>query len=161
VDDTKPRYEHFKLGLDSTQEKGNRETKLEKRYPSITTLPYGEGEHCERLVVDYLSALRKQAANELHRTIPSIILRSSRLDYIVTVPAMWSDKAKATARSCAERAGMGDGHSLQIISEPEAAAIYAFDAMDPDDVHVDDTFVICDVGGGYDTFLYPKLGWLY
>ncbi len=43
---------------------------------------------------------------------------------------------------------MGVGSSLQIVSEPEAAAIYALDAMDPHDIKKGDTFVLCDAGGG-------------
>ena len=62
------------------------------------------------------------------------------------MPAVWSDSAQAKTRACAERAGMGKG--LQIISEPEAAAIYALHAMDPHSIQVGDTFVLCDAGGG-------------
>ena len=40
------------------------------------------------------------------------------------------------------------GKNLQIISEPEAAAIYALHAMDPHSIKVGDTFVLCDAGGG-------------
>jgi hypothetical protein len=40
------------------------------------------------------------------------------------------------------------GKNLQIISEPEAAAIYALHAMDPHSIQVGDTFVLCDAGGG-------------
>ena len=43
---------------------------------------------------------------------------------------------------------MGTGSALHIISEPEAAAMYALDAMDPDNIKVGDTFVLCDAGGG-------------
>ena len=43
---------------------------------------------------------------------------------------------------------MGNGENLQIVSEPEAAATYALDAMDPHSVKVGDTFVLCDAGGG-------------
>ena len=43
---------------------------------------------------------------------------------------------------------MGQGDRLQIISEPEAAATYALDALDPHDLKVGDTFVLCDAGGG-------------
>lgn len=35
-----------------------------------------------------------------------------------------------------------------MISEPEAAAMYALDAMDPHKIEVGDTFVLCDAGGG-------------
>ena len=40
------------------------------------------------------------------------------------------------------------GKDLQIISEPEAAAIYALHAMDPHSIEIGDTFVLCDAGGG-------------
>jgi molecular chaperone DnaK (HSP70) len=43
---------------------------------------------------------------------------------------------------------MGKGDKLQIVSEPEAAAVYALDAMDPHDIKIGDTFVLCDAGGG-------------
>lgn len=43
---------------------------------------------------------------------------------------------------------MGSGTALHIISEPEAAAIYSLDAMDPHGLEVGDTFVVCDAGGG-------------
>ena len=43
---------------------------------------------------------------------------------------------------------MGREDRLQIISEPEAAATYALDALDPHDLKVGDTFVLCDAGGG-------------
>ena len=66
----------------------------------------------------------------------------------ITVPAVWSDMAQSKTRSCAEKAGMGSGTNLHIISEPEAAAIYSLDAMDPHGLKVDDTFVVCDAGGG-------------
>ena len=43
---------------------------------------------------------------------------------------------------------MGSGHALHIISEPEAAAVYALDVLDPHIIEVGDTFVLCDAGGG-------------
>lgn len=52
-------------------------------------------------------------------------------DPFVRTPAVWSDAAQSKTRLCAEKAGMGKGEKLQIVSEPEAAAVYALDAMDP------------------------------
>ena len=43
---------------------------------------------------------------------------------------------------------MGKGSTLQMISEPEAAAIYALADMDILDLAIGDTFVVCDAGGG-------------
>ena len=56
--------------------------------------------------------------------------------------------AQAKTRACAEAAGMGKGTALHIISEPEAAALYALDAMNPHNLKVGNTFVLCDAGGG-------------
>lgn len=66
----------------------------------------------------------------------------------ITVPAVWSDMAQSKTRACAEAAGMGAGAALHIISEPEAAAVYALSVMDPHDLKIGDTFVLCDAGGG-------------
>lgn len=43
---------------------------------------------------------------------------------------------------------MGTGSALHVISEPEAAAMYALDAMAPHNIKVGDTFVLCGAGGG-------------
>ena len=66
----------------------------------------------------------------------------------ITVPAIWTDAAQAKTRACAEKAGMGAGPVLHMISEPEAAAIHALSVMDHLDVQIGDTFVLCDAGGG-------------
>ncbi len=72
----------------------------------------------------------------------------TKTEYIITTPAIWSDSAQAKTRSCAEKAGMGKGDRLQIISEPEAAATYALHNLNPHDVRIRDTFVLVDAGGG-------------
>jgi hypothetical protein len=45
-----------------------------------------------------------------------------------------------------ERAGMGEGSQLQVISEPEAALMYAIQTMFS--MKVNETFVVCDAGEG-------------
>ena len=40
------------------------------------------------------------------------------------------------------------GSALQVVSEPEAAAMYTLHTMDPHNVQVGNTFVVCDAGGG-------------
>lgn len=67
-------------------------------------------------------------------------------DYVITVPALWDHAEQEKTRRCAERADMGEGSQLQIISEPEAACIYAIQEMIW--MNEGDTFVICDAGGG-------------
>ena len=56
--------------------------------------------------------------------------------------------AQDETRACADAARMGAGTALHIISEPEAAALYALNALDPHKLKIEDTFMLCDAGGG-------------
>ncbi|KAL8743512.1 MAG: hypothetical protein Q9190_004141 [Brigantiaea leucoxantha] len=141
-----PRHRWFKLQLDPSQlhyGKG-----LEQEFPEPMASHLGKYQRPEQLVKDYLTALRQHAEQVLRQKLPQSALAFTPLEFIITVPAVWSDAAKAKTRTCAEQAGMGVGSALHIISEPEAAAMYALDAMDPHDIKVGDTFVLCDGGGG-------------
>lgn len=88
------------------------------------------------------------------------------IEYILTVPAVWSDKAKSDTLTCASKAGFGNTSKIRLITEPEAAAIYTFHQVDslfqilkypvtfpilqlPDFmVNKGDVFITCDCGGG-------------
>ena len=144
VDDYGLRHQWFKLDLDPTQGRGISD--LSRQFPDQHALPPGYSASSEKLCTDYLGALRAHTEEVLKFKLPSSIIKSTPIEYIVTVPAVWSDSAQAKTRACAAAAGMGK--SLQIISEPEAAAIYALHAMDPHSIRVGDTFVLCDAGGG-------------
>ncbi|KAL9119325.1 MAG: hypothetical protein Q9187_004122 [Circinaria calcarea] len=138
------RHEWFKLGLDPSS---MRESKLAIKYPSPTQLPPRSAPSSEKLTTDYLTALHQHAEYTLEQTFTRGVLKSTPREYIITVPAVWSDMAKDLTRSCAAEAGMGSRNSLHIISEPEAAAMYALSAMNCG-LEVGDTFVVCDAGGG-------------
>lgn len=157
IEDTEERHEWFKLDLDPHHGQGLGQSDLARRYPSTTALPTGQGKSTEELVTDYLTALQKHVSQVLQQMLTNAVLQRNPVSYIITVPAVWSAMAQAKTKECAEAAGMGRGESLYIISEPEAAAMYALDAMSPHDLEEGDTFVVCDAGGGYDIFLYPTL----
>ena len=144
VDDYGLRHQWFKLDLDPSQSRGISD--LSRQYPDQHALPPGYNASAEKLCTDYLTSLRKHTEQVLQHKLPSSIIKSTPLEYIITVPAVWSDTAQAKTRNCAFNAGMGK--DVQIISEPEAAAIYALHAMDPHSIEVGDTFVLCDAGGG-------------
>jgi molecular chaperone DnaK (HSP70) len=67
--------------------------------------------------------------------------------YVITVPAIWSDRAKALTRQAAARAGIPK-ERLVLVTEPEAAALYCATAGDQVDLVKGDSFIICDAGGG-------------
>lgn len=141
-------HEWFKLGLCPEYE-GRRaaESELEREYPSSIALPAVRGEEAEKLAVDYLSGLKKCVDEHFAANFHELVNEIPR-QYIVTVPAIWDHREQDRTRRCAERAGMGRGSDLQVVSEPEAAAIYALERMPRVGLGKGDTFIICDAGGG-------------
>ncbi|KAF9574917.1 hypothetical protein EC968_004917 [Mortierella alpina] len=74
------------------------------------------------------------------------------IQYCLSVPAMWTDNAKAMMRQAALQAGMisplDPPHRLLLISEPEAAALYCEKKCDQFSIGHGQRFMICDAGGG-------------
>lgn len=76
-------------------------------------------------------------------------VESSKITYILTVPAIWSDSARNLMIQAAERAGYGSHRvNFNFVSEPEAAAAYTLKVVQPNNLKLGDTFIICDAGGG-------------
>ena len=77
-------------------------------------------------------------------------MQVTKVDFVLTVPAIWSDAAKSKVEDAAIRAGMKNEHHLQLLSEPESAAVYTLKSLG--DAHspfkVQDRLVVCDAGGG-------------
>ncbi|KAL9087723.1 MAG: hypothetical protein Q9165_006490 [Trypethelium subeluteriae] len=99
-------------------------------------------------VSDYLTQLYRHTLDTLTRRYGASFVESTRVEFVLTVPAVWSDAAKNATLHAAERAGMGSRHELRLISEPEAAAVYTLKAIQPNHLDVGDNFIVCDAGGG-------------
>jgi molecular chaperone DnaK (HSP70) len=99
-----------------------------------------------KLCTDYLTALRKQTQKAMEETYGALALRTRRIDWVITVPAVWSLKAKADTLNCARDAGIGGGQRVTIVSEPEAAAAYALQTIEPMNIKAGYNFVVCDAG---------------
>ncbi|CAD0083692.1 unnamed protein product [Aureobasidium vineae] len=95
-------------------------------------------------------------ASELVKRFGPQMVSSTPIEITLTVPAIWSDTAKDTTFRVAQKAGMGS--NLRMISEPEAAAIYALTVMAEDSnvLQVGDNFIVCDAGGGPLIWLHSK-----
>ncbi|OZJ04227.1 hypothetical protein BZG36_02962 [Bifiguratus adelaidae] len=102
-------------------------------------------------IADYLREFHAHVVSEISRGFAGNYT-ASQFRYCLTVPAMWSDKAKTSMRQAAIKAGMisASDHPdrLQLISEPEAAALYCQKNCENIDLHSGDRFMICDAGGG-------------
>ncbi|KAF8975035.1 hypothetical protein BGZ46_009490 [Entomortierella lignicola] len=102
-------------------------------------------------ISDYLSKFHSHVVKEAMKNFGSTY-DQSHIQYCLTVPAMWSDRAKHVMRLAAVRAGMireeDPAHRLIIVSEPEAAAMYCQSKGDQFNLQKHDRFLICDAGGG-------------
>lgn len=99
-------------------------------------------------VGDYLTQIYKHTMDTLTRRYGESFMASTKVEFVLTCPAVWSDAAKNTTLLAAERAGMGSQDDIEMISEPEAAAVYTLKAIQPNHLSIGDNFVVCDAGGG-------------
>ncbi|KAI8975499.1 hypothetical protein BDF20DRAFT_610723 [Mycotypha africana] len=102
-------------------------------------------------ITDYLEAFHSHVCKDLQRGFANNY-DQSKFRYCLTVPAMWSDQAKATMREAAIRANIinrwDHPNRLMLISEPEAAALYCEKKCDQFNLGHGQRFLICDAGGG-------------
>ena len=107
---------------------------------------------------DYIKAVHKYVMEEI---LPSHLgkefMANQSLRYVITVPAIWSDKAKDLTRRAAAAAGI-PGKDLDLVTEPEAAALYCSTLCNEVNLSNGDRFLICDAGGGtvVSSFPFPK-----
>ena len=104
------------------------------------------GKSVHIVVADYLRLLFKHAKEILSRRYGEYFIAHTKIIVVLTVPAVWSDAAKDATLRAAEAAGMGE--NLALISEPEAAAVYALQAIQPNHLTTGHNFVVVDAGGG-------------
>ncbi|RUS19399.1 LOW QUALITY PROTEIN: hypothetical protein BC937DRAFT_87552, partial [Endogone sp. FLAS-F59071] len=102
-------------------------------------------------IADYLRQFHNHVLTELIKGFARNY-SPHQFRYCLTVPAMWSDRAKNTMRQAALKAGLITPHDhpdrLMLISEPEAAALYCEKHCDQVNLTHGDRFMICDAGGG-------------
>ncbi|KAI7885933.1 uncharacterized protein EV154DRAFT_470549 [Mucor mucedo] len=113
------------------------------------TLP--NGLHIIDVIADYLYLFHNHVCSELHKGFAGNYDQAN-FRYCLTVPAMWSDRAKAAMREAAIRAGLvlrtDPPERLMLISEPEAAALYCQKKSEQFNLCHGQRFMICDAGGG-------------
>lgn len=133
--------EWFKLDLDPS---------LQSMGSVISNEAARGGRNVDTLVTDYISALGDHLMYTLREKLGDGVVKSTPLEFVVTVPAIWSDLAKDKTRKACQLANSlsASKAKIHLISEPEAAAIYALHGLDPHGLKIGDSFVICDAGGG-------------
>ncbi|KAE8142110.1 hypothetical protein BDV38DRAFT_278289 [Aspergillus pseudotamarii] len=141
-----PRIQWIKLGFAADQKLGLA-SRLSLEYYDCRRVPEPYHSSSQDVATDYLRCLHKHII-EILKSKTGSSFDSIDLEFALTVPAMWPDKAKMTTLRCAENAGFGGNGTIRLISEPEAAAMHALSASNPHGLEVGDTVVLCDAGGG-------------
>ena len=102
----------------------------------------------EDLITDYLAELYKHLMYTLEEKLGASILRTIPIEFCLTVPAIWTEVSKEKTLKACRKAGIKSETEISLVSEPEAAAIYALHGLDPHGLKIGDSFVLCDAGGG-------------
>ncbi|RXG48358.1 hypothetical protein VDGE_07654 [Verticillium dahliae] len=139
--------EWFKLDLDPTLQGMGNTVAQEAR----------AGRSVNQLVTDFISSLGEHLRYMLRMKLGEHIVSTIPLEFCVTVPAIWSELAKHNTKQACQKANglVATPSHIHLVSEPEAAAIYALHGLDPHGLKMDDTIVVVDAGGGtVDLILY-------
>ncbi|KAK5223509.1 hypothetical protein LTR72_004895 [Exophiala xenobiotica] len=98
------------------------------------------------VAADYIRSMFKHAWERIATKVPESYLENDvKPKFVLTVPAVWSDKAKAATERAAKLGGM---FPVTLIKEPEAAAMYTLHVLQDRGLEQGDALVICDAGGG-------------
>ncbi|KHN93782.1 Heat shock protein Hsp70 [Metarhizium album ARSEF 1941] len=97
-----------------------------------------------KIAADFIGAIYSHALAEISKTVPKAYMELCSKEFVLSVPAVWSDAAKNATLLAAKEAGI---HPVTLIKEPEAAALHTVKALDFS-IKKGDAFVVCDAGGG-------------
>ncbi|PNP76464.1 hypothetical protein FNYG_10202 [Fusarium nygamai] len=96
------------------------------------------------VVADFMGAMYNHALEKIGSRVPRDYLDLCEKSFVLSVPAVWSDKAKEKTIQAAKKAGV---YPVTLVKEPEAAALYTFMTQERA-LNSGDCFVVCDAGGG-------------
>ena len=148
---------HFKLGL---QQDIRQHYLPNESSPTVLSSPDGflddsnwrhsslPGKKPVDFGADYLKEVLNFLGKEvLPKHFGEAFLANQHIKYVLTVPAIWTDKAINLTKTAAVRAGISE-EDLFLVTEPEAAALYCSTLCNEVDLEENDRFLICDAGGG-------------
>ncbi|KAF8249042.1 actin-like ATPase domain-containing protein [Wilcoxina mikolae CBS 423.85] len=125
----------------------------EKEDDSDDNPPAPPGKRPVDMITDYLRGVNNHAIKCLEKQFGTPLLKTMAFEVVVTVPAVWSDRAKDLTYKAVGQAGFGSyKFQMSMVTEPEAAAVYTLKALKAEtggsSIQVGDQFVLCDAGGG-------------
>lgn len=103
----------------------------------------------DQAIVDYLSLLGADVLQTLTNHLGTELMKEFELKYVLTVPAIWSERATQRTRHAFQDAmGLRGTTDITVISEPEAAAIHELQQREEPIVNEGEGLMILDAGGG-------------
>ncbi|KAG6116280.1 hypothetical protein E4U14_000333 [Claviceps sp. LM454 group G7] len=96
------------------------------------------------IAADFIGAIYAHALEDISSSVPKAYMDMCHKEFVLSVPAVWSDAAKNATLKAAELAGI---KPVTVVKEPEAAALYSIKTLDFS-IKKNDVFVVCDAGGG-------------
>ncbi|KAG8627071.1 hypothetical protein KVT40_004554 [Elsinoe batatas] len=143
VDPQQDYYEYFKLLLEKDRQlhHGISRPDMLRRLRRLRKTPID-------IVADFLREMSQAilGGRTMARRIGPDLIDIAQIRWVITVPAIWSERAKHDTRQAAFQAGMGT--DVDLVSEPAAAAIFMIESAGSISPNPDKAFVVCDVGGG-------------
>ena len=103
----------------------------------------------EIVITKSLEYIKGIVLKELEKNIA--VSNPDLVQWVVTVPAIWSDKAKGVMRNCAVKAGLCSAddtdRQLEIAFEPDCGSLSARNCAEPA-LKEGDSYLLLDLGGG-------------
>ncbi|KAI1359876.1 actin-like ATPase domain-containing protein [Xylaria arbuscula] len=96
------------------------------------------------VAADFIGAIYSHALAKIESAGVKEYFHMCQKQFVLSVPAVWSDVAKDRTLRAAKKAGI---HPVSLIKEPEAAALYTLYVHERA-LNNGDAFVVCDAGGG-------------
>lgn len=88
--------------------------------------PDGQFRSPEDLTATYLTELVKHLMYTLEDKLGSAILKTTPLQFVLTVPAIWSESAKLKTLKACEKAGIKSKSEIILVSEPVSKCRHCF-----------------------------------
>ena len=87
--------------------------------------PLYPGKEPEDVVADFLTGVKDHVFDSIEKSVGQRLFRTLSVDVVITVPAVWSDRAKELTFKAVSKAGFDSQNgTIKMVTEPEAAAIY-------------------------------------
>ncbi|RYP44143.1 hypothetical protein DL768_009378 [Monosporascus sp. mg162] len=113
------------------------------------------GKDATQVTADYLKQLWQHSMKAIEKAKGPSLIKAAPIHVVLTVPAIYQDYGRERMRRAAELAGILDKRplcedtTLSFVTEPESAVMATLPELDyRGDLEPDDTFVLCDCGGG-------------